>query len=254
MSDASSGLPPSKLVCRKQRNPARTEYKDYPAPVIASGGAVAAAVGLWIGSRIDAIATFLDLHVSGVGAFAALMAAVFAYALWKTTVSIDEGGQATLTHLRESSQREHRAYVFVFEVTAIAFDDINPLESFAYYAFVVKNSGRTPAYDVTVISRVDLAPPNVGAMAFPELPHDTDASRAPLGPDSTVTLYLQHAMWTPAQRALLDAGHVPYLHGIIRYEDAFGEKQWTTFRHVRDQDGHGFTACEQGNDAKRTKD
>jgi hypothetical protein len=157
----------------------------------------------------------------------------------------------TLTHLRESSARELRAYLFVFDVDFVAG---TPLSELAAYHIIVKNSGQTPAYSVEVLSRIDIGPAHSVSVEFPEPKRDStkEGSRAPLGPNSTLTHKTTNRAWDNEQRLRLNRGDVVYVHGVIAYEDIFGEKQWTRFRLARHAGSHNLVSCEAGNEAKRS--
>jgi hypothetical protein len=198
------------------------------------------------------IGRFLDTHNGAISALAAIAVAGFTLALWRSTDRLWEASEQQRADAETAKQEESRAYVFVFDVTIGVGEHFDPMKYLASYHLIVKNSGRTPAYNVTIVNAVALWTPEVDGKPFPSQSYPSDGSRSPLGPDSTVTIMTDSVPWNEEQRSLLNAGQVPYLHGIIRYDDAFGNKWWTQFRHERVKGSHAFTACANGNDAKRT--
>jgi hypothetical protein len=109
----------------------------------------------------------------------------------------------------------------------------------------IKNSGPTPANDVTVWSgiRVATLPPNEEVFKKPEGIHQ---AKGPLAPGGIMKLTVTHRevlnqTWVDA----LKSGHAAiFVCGEIRYEDVFGKITRTTiFRYAR---GGPYGAPENG--------
>ena len=181
---------------------------------------------------------------------AILATAWFTKTLWQSTDEMRRGNEAALSHLKESSEQELRAYVFPRKVRTVPG---TPLAALAAYAVQVKNSGKTPAFDLLILSGIAIGP-RTGMKDIGDLADASGASRGPLAPGTTVMHFTESQEWTLAQQRRIDAGDVVYLHGVIRYHDAFGRNQWTRFRFVRADGSHELMLCEEGNDAKRDDD
>jgi hypothetical protein len=179
----------------------------------------------------------------------------------------------TLRHMRESAERQMRAYV-VGENGTI-FNVANPVPVFpgqifeprseaeitnpAFgpgYKLQIKNSGQTPAYDVR----------HWGNILFREFPLKSDLptrdskiipTACVLGPgiSSTKFNYLFHPL-TAKEVADLRAGNgAVYVYGEITYKDTFGKSWYTRYRLMHHASGGAIgvstdlSFCESGNEA-----
>jgi hypothetical protein len=151
----------------------------------------------------------------------------------------------TLNHMRESSERQLRAYV-VAEVGSIV-NIANPVEvpgvtltpTEARAAFpwgpiakiAIKNAGQTPAYHVghwgsICFREYPLASP------LPSNPHTARPMPSIMGPGTIATkLFLFGPSLTPQQISDLRAGSgAVYVYGEVTYRDAFGNERFTNYR------------------------
>jgi hypothetical protein len=193
---------------------------------------------------------------------------VLSVAIWGIIVAI-----GTLKHMRESAERQMRAYV-VGENGTI-FNVANPVPVFpgqtfdprceaaitnpAFgpgYKLQIKNSGQTPAYDVR----------HWGNILFREFPLKSDLPKRDakiiptacvLGPgiSSTKFNYLFHPL-TAQEVADLRAGNgAVYVYGEITYKDTFGKSWYTRYRLMHHASGGAIgvstdlSFCESGNEA-----
>jgi hypothetical protein len=149
---------------------------------------------------------------------------------------------ATLDHLRDTARRQLRAYVFVaqVEIVDVGTDNVNA-------AVIIRNRGQTPAYDVTVSTGANAF--NVpGNVTFTPTPVGPDSSRFVLGPDGLGRRNI-------SLHSIIGASGALYVWGEILYKDAFGEDQYTRFRHMIGGGTAGWpsdylmTVCPEGNEA-----
>jgi hypothetical protein len=131
-----------------------------------------------------------------------------------------------LLDARKSSKRQLRAYVFVAEVEVIGMDTNE-----ARAAITIRNTGQTPAYDVTISTRA-------AAFSIAEVPAfepasvGIDSSRFVFGPDGHGRRDIPLHPFFGDSSAFKGAVRALYVWGEILYRDAFGKPQYTRFRHV----------------------
>lgn len=144
-----------------------------------------------------------------------------------------------------------RAYVFVadVEIKGIGTPKVEA-------AILIRNTGQTPAYDVTMstAARAFNVP---GEIAFAPTPVGPDSSRFVFGPDGLGrrNIPLHTLIGEPGAIAALRAGNgILYVHGEILYKDAFGAARHTRFRHAIGganlwPEDNKMTVCPEGNEA-----
>lgn len=169
---------------------------------------------------------FLEHHDSAIVALGTLalvgvtlILAIATFFLWWATRALVKGAEDT-------AQRQLRAYVFV------AFADLRNVGVGGPMIGTVRivNNGQTPAYKLVGWTRLgfdtklgvgDLTPFNLG----------------PRGAQFSYTVTGKLVL-TEADYAGIVQGKTPvYVYGEIRYEDAFGKKQFTRFRLMYKGDG-----------------
>jgi hypothetical protein len=167
--------------------------------------------------------------------FALLFAAVAAAAAW-WTVKV----------MRDTAKRELRAYVYVDEAKIVDFDN----DKKATVRLKLKNSGRTPAYDLAQVA-ARVTRPLGDQSPFPTIDGPTeDGSNTIVNPDGIFVVPVKFD-YDPLQMVAIRNGAVNfYVFGTIWYKDAFDRPQQATFRmiyHVGGGDELGF--CAEGNKA-----
>jgi hypothetical protein len=149
--------------------------------------------------------------------------------------------------MQELGERELRAYVGVTEIGISGL-----LLATAPVATVrIRNTGKTPAYKLSVWGGVSIMS---GSEPPPEPP---GPGKVLSNLEPSVELNKVTHYQSPMDQATLDALAVGsktlYIHGEIRYRDAFGRDRRTTYRKtMRGPIGNGeaaLTNCESGNDA-----
>ncbi len=120
-----------------------------------------------------------------------------------------------------------------------------------------KNSGQTPAYNMTCHSNLRLGeyPPVPALFKFKETPSPT--SKTPIPPGGIAQQAINKKLpISPEGVQKLNAGVAAiYFYGAIVYIDAFGKQRRTNFRHFYNNSAEmagiegAMTACDEGNEA-----
>ena len=197
---------------------------------------------------------FLDNH-NWIAIFVAT--GVIAFYTWQLRISTEklwDAGERQLFHIKESNQRELRAYLGVI--------DINFNKETQVASAVIKNFGKTPAYEVIqYITCVLTEPLNSGESPEIDLTEILDkGSRNNIWPGDTTNIHspllnksgeilekLQISDWK-----IITAGkRMIYLTGKVRYSDVFGSEWITEYRHMLGGEIGitAFAACREGNKA-----
>ena len=164
--------------------------------------------------------------------------------LWWSTKSLVKGAE-------ETAERQLRAYVFVAE-SEIRNVGTNLIQA----AVTIRNTGQTPAYDVTMSTKARAF--NVpGEVVFEPTPISPDSSRFVFGPGAIGRrdIQLHTILGEPnAITALHDGLGVLFVYGEILYNDAFNRRQRTRFRHMIGGSAgwpsdNKMIVCTEGNDA-----
>jgi uncharacterized protein (UPF0333 family) len=155
--------------------------------------------------------------------------------------------EASNRQSREMAEKELRAYVSVDSAQITGVESGHPPVA----TLVFKNSGLTPAYDLTGMGGIgmeaafDSLPPAVGS------PRQSKSSLPPGTP--TKWFHLAPRPLIPEETAALRDGTMTlWVYGEIRYRDAFGIDRFTRYRF---QIGGGvgiqgvnLAVCEEGNE------
>jgi hypothetical protein len=156
-------------------------------------------------------------------------------------------GWLTLAAMRESSERQLRAYVVAESGNIVNVANPDPMPAGSVYkptgaehaypwgpiAYIrIKNAGQTPAFDVR----------HWGEICFREFPLTSEfpwnkkgvPAASMLGPGifSTKTLFFGPELTLQEIASLKDGTGGIYVHGEITYRDAFGKKHITNYRLV----------------------
>lgn len=186
-----------------------------------------------------------------INAAATVVIAIFTVTLWLSTEKMWKASNRQLSHSKITAERQLRAYVFVTQAKILDPDGPNPRAE-----LMTRNTGQTPAYEVTVSAAANTANVPPGRTKFDPTPVTTDSSRFVFGPDGTgkkeiplMTLLNPHSM--PGLRAGVGVLHV---WGQILYVDAFRKHRWTNFRFMIGgasgwPSSDLMVICPEGNDA-----
>lgn len=189
-------------------------------------------------------------------AFGTIMIAAFTYVLYRSTDRLWDAGERQLAHIRESSERQLRAYVGIEYCEVITRDGGSTFT----VEVRIKNTGATPARDLhhhiaadiftSFGERIEFAPPgrNMGVI--------------PLAPGMSYVLETPIAIGGPTGVPGIDTlRRAIFTWGRVNYWDVFGNEQHMMFRFrsgepirkhngtVMQTVGWRMTAEDQGNSA-----
>ena len=204
--------------------------------------------------------TLTDALIALFTAVLTVVAGLQAYYTWGTMVATKlaaraafrgaVAGKRTVDQMKETAERELRAYVNYGVGNVINFDGPHPLVQ-----VVFKNFGQTPAYKLR--RRVNFLVTAVPRSApFPEIDADTQFGGA-LGPGSHTVLgrALDDLQLPQTVKDEIKTGKRGlYVFGDVTYEDAFGKERLTTFRLLYGggemiHPAGNLATCEEGNEA-----
>lgn len=166
--------------------------------------------------------------------------AIFTAFLWSSTAKLVRGAEKTAVD-------QLRAYVHVDGVKII---HINMQDSIAH--ITVKNSGQTPAYDMTFSATVEGREfPLKSELVF--VPSDLPLGKAILPPGGEREREVPVPTLIDSNRTqIFSSERAIYAFGDIRYKDAFGHGRFTKFRYMCFGDGFSngkMSPCPEGNEA-----
>lgn len=154
--------------------------------------------------------------------------------------------KATVEQMRASEERQLRAYVLIETVQPLI--SAPPSLQTVPYGIAIKNSGQTPAYDVTVQGTIALGPAEEATP--PSYPSEGRESKGTIAPGGFISQTFKVSTFSPEQLAMLQEGtHRVYLYGTIGYRDAFSKRRYANFRYIRERNSNEFEACNEGNDS-----
>lgn len=168
--------------------------------------------------------------------------------LWIATLLLWRATRRLVMDARENAERQMRAYVGV-ESSSIALSQGSP----AVASVVFKNYGKTPAYEFTIQSGIEMAP------SFEELPppapEPPGGPRGVLSPGATVVLSRSGTTLIGAEHvaALQTEKRAIFVYGEVSYVDAFKKRRFLAYRLMTGGSvglhGKNLASCEQGNNA-----
>lgn len=205
---------------------------------------------------------FVNDYHDALIALGTLIVAAFTGTLWRATTAIKRGADDQLIHMRASSERQLRAYIYMSEVKIHPIIKDRPVKA----DITIKNFGKTPGYQVKSTLAIQLldnvaTPPQIQAVS-----HDATSSVAvfPPGFDYKSVALGKDAVMPYNIDNMVAKKQAAFIFGRIDYIDAFGNECFTEFRvkrvHSDDEPIGAYgspTVCENGNrteyDEKRAK-
>jgi hypothetical protein len=166
------------------------------------------------------IGEFVDSHSGAFTTLATVAIAAFTLTLWQSTNKLWLAGE-------RHSERELRAYVFV---DGGQFDYSSTHEAFRGH-LVIKNYGKTPAYDLEVFASVRVFEPDVPIFDFAQL-HPEKSARTPLGPGAEINIDRTIRARPNDLQEVIDREKAIFMWGKASYRDAFGNGETLEFRCV----------------------
>lgn len=195
-----------------------------------------------------AIIDFLDKHAGAIVVVFAAVLTVSTIRLWRASVRLFASGEdqiavarkaaesagasaataaAALEHARQTAEREQRAYVNVDLCDVVGFrmePGIRPM-----VRAILKNSGKTPAYDLVMHLDVAAAPPR--PESWPQPQEGGESKKLPIAPGASLPWLQALPPLTPQLIEDLKADRMRFhVFGMITYRDAFGHQRETTYR------------------------
>ncbi len=187
-------------------------------------------------------------------AFGTILIALFTYVLYRSTNKLWDAGERQLDHLETTSQRQLRAYVVANPKGVDIRGPEN--ETSVTFQIVIKNTGQTPAHELTIVSMTELLEHPIRMPFDFTLTSGPDPSRDVLGAGEIIESdsrarepFDGNAMMIARER---DAGARIYTWGCVTYRDVFGHQWHTNFCSslLFDEDGRPYGhASEHHNDA-----
>jgi hypothetical protein len=179
-------------------------------------------------------------------AVATILIAYFTFSLRLATDRLWQAGERQLDYLRESSERQLRAYVHVEEAPIRFSNDVFTVE------FRIKNFGQTPAHSVWVNYAFEAVPCKDKEPVRIPVPDDNYSlgSIAPL----TDFYQLDAEVRDVSLPSVADGDCAIYLVGTITYVTVFNRTRQTNFRYLVGgeigwEDESEMSADDNGNDA-----
>jgi hypothetical protein len=171
---------------------------------------------------------FLEVHDKSVIGTFTIVLAISTIGLWLATNKLWSAGEEQLSHLRQTAERELRAYVMIENAHIDGLD----VGHFPRAALTLKNTGTTPAYNLTHWCAMGFAPfPLEGAV--PDSGEEIPLPPRPLAPGSIINTWATVGQNPPMNLATLNAmragTHALYIVGQIQYDDGFGNRRETEF-------------------------
>lgn len=205
-------------------------------------------------SRLTCVGSFVHHAKEEILAAFTILLAFFTLSLWAATNRLAEEAKEASEKSRvlaeETAKRQLRAYLSVdaAELRDLAVD-LKPEGQIR-----IKNSGATPAYDVTTLITLTAVKDPLELAEY--LKRAVPVGPSQIGPGGTLspTSVIDMAMTQTLLNTLTTKSHTLYLHGRIDYTDIFRKPHWTTFRCAQDPDRIGtarLRICSEGNDADR---
>lgn len=169
-----------------------------------------------------------------------------------TQAALEKAAQANEI-ARETSRRQLRAYLSVESLDYPT--GLNIENGIVQLQLKLKNSGATPAHDVTVISDTTLFSADMGSNSDLPLPSNRQkfASKGDVGPGMIVsTMDIAGPGGPMIQRRLAETKELIFVYrGVVSYTDEFGGKRFLRFRYCMGgpYGMQGFSQCPAGNEA-----
>jgi hypothetical protein len=179
--------------------------------------------------------------------------AAFNFLLVLVTSGLIFIGWKTIRKMRDTEERQLRAYVFASpgNLTRPIMRNLPGLPAASKWSYVVtfKNSGQTPAYDFhhfTISDVFDLPTPEENFTVVTE----GHISKAALPAGETVSTINSHQVTVEEWDAIRAGRKMFYVFGEIHYVDAFKVQRTVRYRfmHGRDQGPTDLMYCETGNE------
>jgi len=208
-----------------------------------------------IGAAFRKIGSSIEIVGALVTAAATIAIARYTYTLKRSTDRLWDAGERQLSHLKESAQQQLGAYLGVSEGHIVSHDGGNTF----VVEISIKNSGQTPAYQVTHCIDADVRDRlSRAAEPFP-LPAKRPQEWV-MAPGATWKLAKDIAIGGPSGASSVAKQRDIFTWGRVDYFDVFDKPQYLLFRFRSNEQvkriyngtvmvtvGWEFDPCEEGN-------
>jgi hypothetical protein len=179
---------------------------------------------------VECIGEFIDANDGGITALATIVIAAFTFTLWRATTEQGTLTRIAISDARESSNRELRAYISVVIGTA-AFQERPSGTKFAGHP-TLRNSGRTPAYNVRHFGKAEIIPHAIVDNFRFERPAGNSLGQACVGPgEERILSCVVPNMVNDNDVESIKRGidQALWIWGTILYDDAFGKPRYVNY-------------------------
>lgn len=164
-----------------------------------------------------------------------------------------KAAEKVLTHTKKTSRSELRAYIGIdLSDENTSRIDVSSGERSISAKVLIKNFGRTPAFQLQVSSKIEIREhPLVGVLAKEIRP--TTQSTVTLNPDQTISVTERTkdiSSPPPVINEINKETKAIYFSGRINFIDIFNKKRWVDFAMYSHTGGDGnadFWLCDSGN-------
>ena len=173
---------------------------------------------------------FIDANDGTITALATAIIAAFTFTLWRATSEQGRLTRMAIDDARKSNKRELRAYLSVV-IGGADYQDRETNFKFAGYP-ILKNNGRTPAYNVRYWSKAEIIPDALTENYQFQIIPTQELSQASIGPgeDRILTCIVPDFVnYAEVSDIKIGKGKALWVWGRLHYEDAFNDPHYVNF-------------------------
>ena len=186
--------------------------------------------GLLLTAYAQCTGDFVDANDGGITALATAIIAAFTFTLWRATSEQGRLTRMAIDDAKKSNKREMRAYLSVF-VGGADYQDRETNFKFAGYP-MLKNNGRTPAYNIKYWSKAEIIPDALIENYQFQITPTQELSQASIGPgeDRILTCIVpEFVNYAEESDIKIGKGKALWVWGRVHYDDAFGDPHFVNF-------------------------
>jgi len=187
-------------------------------------------LGAELTAYVQCTGDFIDANDGAITALATAIIAAFTFTLWRATSEQSRLTRTAISDARESNKRELRAYISVV-VGGADYQDRETNFKFAGYP-ILKNNGRTPAYNIKYWSKAEIIPDALIENYQFQITPTQELSQASIGPgeDRILTCIVpEFVNYAEVSDIKIGKGKALWVWGRLHYEDAFGDPHYVNF-------------------------
>jgi hypothetical protein len=171
-------------------------------------------------------------------AFATLIVARFTGTLWRATTALKDGADDQLTHAKEATQRQLRAYVSASDQTLVVESRGAKGKREARFEMCIENFGSTPAHDVEFLCTPGFSKMPIGEPMFFGRPEISVSGGVTTTYDNSPSYYVLHqrekasveSAWIDIEDAVSDlvkGRKAIFMTWRVTYKDVFNDSHFT---------------------------